>query len=173
MKYEELNQASHWYAIRTKPKQEDRASANLRAWQVQTFTPKLKERQTSGFGGQYVSKPLFSRYIFAHFDASRFLHQINYTRGVENVVSFGGRPTPVDDRIIDLIREQVGEDGFVRLDEELQFGERIRINCGPFKGLVGIFQENSNDTDRVRILIDAVKYQNRVVIDREIIERTC
>jgi len=142
------------------------------AWQVQTFTPKVKEKQTSGFASHYVSKPLFSRYIFAHFDANRLLHHINYTRGVENVVSFDGSPVPVDDTVIDMIRERVGEDGFVRLGEELKFGDRIRINSGPFESLVGIFHGHVNNSDRVRILLNAVKYKTQLLIDGDLIERT-
>lgn len=168
----ELHEASHWYVVRTKSKQEDRASANLIAWQVQTFTPKVKEKQATGFGSHYVSKPLFSRYIFAHFDADRLLHHINYTRGVENVLSFDGKPVPVEDGVIDLIKERVDEDGFVRLGEELKFGDRIRISSGPFKNLVGIFHGRVNNNDRVRILLNAVQYQTQLLIDRDLIERT-
>ena len=86
----EADDRACWYAVRTKSQEEDRADSNLRSWQVQTFAPKLKERRTSGYDHEYVSKPLFSRYIFARFDITRQLHDINYTRGVQNVVSFGG-----------------------------------------------------------------------------------
>ncbi len=34
-----------WYAIQTKPKQESRAECNLRAWNVETFVPKIRERR--------------------------------------------------------------------------------------------------------------------------------
>jgi hypothetical protein len=37
---------SCWYVIQTKPKQEDRADLNLRAWKIETFAPTLKERRT-------------------------------------------------------------------------------------------------------------------------------
>lgn len=118
-----------------------------------------------------MSKPLFTRYIFAHFDAGRLLHQVKYTRGVQNVVSFGGRPAPIDDKVINLIREQVDEDGFVRLGEEFKFGDKITITSGPLKNLVGIFQRDLKNTDRVRILLNTVIYQSHLVIDREMIER--
>jgi len=171
MTIEALHEAAHWYVIRTRSKQEDRADINLRTGQVQTFTPKLRKARTLGYGGRYVSKPLFTRYIFAHFDAGRLLHQVKYTRGVQNVVSFGGRPAPIDDKVINLIREQVDEDGFVRLGEEFKFGDKITITSGPLKNLVGIFQRDLKNTDRVRILLNTVIYQSHLVIDREMIER--
>jgi transcriptional antiterminator RfaH len=169
---EDANEKSYWYAVRTKSKQEDRASANLNAWQVQTFAPMLKERQSSVGSGHYVTKPLFSRYIFARFDASRFLHRIKYTRGVENVVSFGGYPVPIDDRVIDLIKQHLGEDGFIQLDSELKCGDSITVKSGAFKSFVGIFQGKVKNSNRVRILLDTMKYQTHLLIDREMIGRT-
>ena len=162
---------ARWYAVRTKSKEEDRADINLRSWQVQTFTPKLRDLRTSGFGRRYVTKPLFSRYIFAYFDASLLLHKINYTRGVENVVSFGGNPIPIDDQIINLIKDREDEDGFIRVGEELNYGDQVTIRFGPLKSLVGIFEKRINETDRVKILLNTVSYQSHLLIDREMIEK--
>ena len=160
-----------WYAVRTKPKEEDRADINLRSWQVQTFTPKLKELRASGYGTRYVSKPLFGRYIFAHFDATTQLHQINYTRGVENVVSFGGHPISINDEVIDLIREQVEDDGFVCMVDELKPGDQVRVNSGPLQSVIGVFERKLKDKDRVRILLNAMNYQSHLLIDREMVEK--
>ena len=166
-----LDDQAKWYAIRTRPREEDRAEINLRTWQVQTFAPKLRELRTSGYGGQYVCKPLFSSYIFAHFNAGKQLHDINYTRGVQNVVSFAGRPVAIDDNVIVLLRAKVDDDGFIRRDEELQPGDTVRINSGPFKSLVGIFKRRTKDKERVRILLDAMTCQSHLLIDRAIVEK--
>jgi len=171
MNSEPFDESSHWYAIRTRAKQENRADINLRAWQVQTFTPKLKEHCTSGYGSRYVSKPLFSRYIFAHFDASLLIHKINYTRGVQNVVSFGGSPIPIDDKVINLIRAQVDENGFIQLGDEFKLGDKVQVKFGPLKSLIGIFKQKIKDSERVRILLNTVNYQSHLLIDREMIEK--
>lgn len=162
---------TRWYAVRTKPRGEDRAAINLRTWRVQTFAPKLRELRTSGYGGNYVSKPLFSGYIFAHFSASKQLHDINYTRGVQNVVSFGGSPISIDANVINLLRARVAEDGFIHMDEALKLGDRVRINSGPFASLFGIFKRKTKDKDRVKILLDAMNYQSHLLIDRELVEK--
>lgn len=171
MSIADLNDREEWYAIRTKPKEEDRADINLRTWQVETFAPKLKELRTSGYGSEYVTKSLFSSYIFAHFNASKQLHNINYTRGVQNVVSFGGNPISIDKKIINLIRVQVDEDGFIRRDEEFELGDRVRINSGPFKSFSGIFKRKTKDRDRVRILLDTMNCQSHLLIDKEMVEK--
>lgn len=171
MSIDAIDDRARWYAIHTRPKEEDRAEMNLRAWQVQTFAPKLRALRASGYDGQSVSKPLFPNYIFARFNANKQLHNINYTRGVQNVVSFGGSPVSVDEDVISLLQAKVGKDGFICRDEELEPGERVRINSGPFKSFVGIFKRKTKDKDRIRILLDTISCQSHLLIDREIVEK--
>ncbi len=161
-------ESARWYAIRTKPKQEGRADTNLRAWHVETFTPKLK---MSFSADRQTIKPLFARYIFAYFDVGQLLHKVKYTRGVENVVSFGDGPIPIDNRVIDFIKERIDKDGFIQLGEELEYGDRVEIRFGPLKHLVGIFQKRIKATDRVEILLNAVSYQSRLLIGSEMVQK--
>ena len=162
---------TQWYAVRTKLNEEDRADNNLKAWQVETFTPKVKELRTSDFGGgRYVTKPLFSRYIFARFDVETQLHNINYTRGVQSVVSFGGSPISIDDKVIDRIKEQVDDDGFIRIDE-FKAGDPVRINSGPLQSIEGVFERKLKDKDRVKILLNTMSYGSHLLIDRAMVEK--
>lgn len=162
-----------WYVIYAKPQQEDRADSNLRAWHVETFAPKIKERQYNKYIGRvsHVTKPLFPRYIFARFRATEMWHKVSFTRGVHSVVSMGGRPNPVDDEIIEMIKAQKGADGFIRTDKVLRPGDKVRISEGPLRDLVGIFEAKFNDDERVSILLTAVNYQSRVVIEREAVRK--
>ena len=171
MSLQNINEPSRWYVIQTKPKQENRAASNLNAWRVETFVPKVrKSRKHSYEGGtSYSTKPLFPRYIFARFQVSSLLHKINFTRGVSRVVSFGGAPTQVDDEVIDLIQSQAGNDGLIRIGEELRYGDRVMIKEGPFSSLTGIFEREIKDSERVRILLTAVNYQSHIIVDRELL----
>lgn len=163
------DKALRWYAIYTHPKQENRAESNLEAWKVETFHPKIRTRRPNLYGGRPVheTKSLFPRYIFARFDAGLLLHKIWFTRGVRGVVSLGTDPAPVEDYIIDLIRSRVGADGFVRIGEEIKPGDKVVIREGPLRNLVGIFERELKDSERVQILLDAVSFQGRIVVDRE------
>jgi transcriptional antiterminator RfaH len=114
---------------------------------------------------------LFPGYIFARFDAGLMLHKICYTRGVQSVVSFNGEPLPVDDEIIALIQSQVGEDGFVRIGEDLRPGDEVMIRDGSLKGIQGIFHQSINDTGRVRILLTAINYQASLIIEKEVVRK--
>jgi transcriptional antiterminator RfaH len=169
----ERSGAARWYAIHTRPKQEGRADSNLRAWSVETFTPFIKERRCTPTGNvKYQLKPLFPQYIFARFDASSMLHKIYFTRGVHDVVRFGkDAPTPIDDEIIAIIHSQVGTSGFIELGEEFKAGDRIVIKDGPLKNFIGIFEREVKESDRVMILLNTLKYQAHLLLDRELVKK--
>ena len=172
MNTETLDEQAKWYAIRTKPREEDRAAMNLSSWSVQTFTPKFKEVRTSGSNRESVSKPLFANYLFAKFNANKELHKINFTRGVSTVISFGGSPVSIDDEIIDLLKARVAPDGFVHMDEDdLESGDKVRITSGPFESMVGVFKRKTKDKARVQILLDAMNCESHLLIDREMVEK--
>ena len=162
-----------WYAVYTKTGEEDRVERNLQAWRVETFTPKIGERRPAGYVGKppAVIKPLFPRYLFARFDLGESLHKICFTRGVHSVVSFGGRPSPVADEVIELIKSRRGEDDLVRVGEEFSAGDRVMINSGPLKNFVGIFEGATRDRERVSILLSALSYQSHVLIERNAVKK--
>lgn len=173
MSTENICDVLQWYVVQTGPKQEERAAQNLNAWSVETFSPKLKGRRRNPFTGTLinVAEPMFPRYIFARFDSSRLMHKVNNTRGVRYVVSFAGSPAQVDDSIIELIQAQIGDDGLVHLGSELKNGDEVKIKEGALKDFGGVFDHRINNTDRVEILLTAVSFQGRIVIDRAFIEK--
>jgi transcriptional antiterminator RfaH len=160
-----------WYAIHTKPQEETRAEMNLRAWEVETFAPRIRQLSRHPFAGQQtlVSKPLFSRYIFARFRVEELLHKIWFTRGVHSIVCCGGAPAPIDDEVIALIRSRIGNGGYVRMDDELKRGDSVIVESGPLKNLLGVFQKEMKQ--RVMILLSSVNYQGHLVIERQLVKK--
>jgi transcriptional antiterminator RfaH len=158
-----------WYAIHTHPKQESRAEMNLRAWNVETFFPKVKDCRFNGFTGDpsYFVKPLFPGYLFARFGLESSLHKVRFTRGVHSVVCIGSAPAPIDSRVIEIIAAQIDESGFVRIGAGLEPGAKVLIQTGPFKGLTGIFEREARATDRINILLDCVSFPARVELERK------
>ncbi len=162
-----------WYVIHTHPKQEDRAGSNLKVLGVPIFNPKTRERRYNQFANvpTYVTKPLFPRYIFAQFKINDLYHKVRFTRGVYSVVSFGEGPTPIDEEIITLIRSNIKEDGFVRIDEEIRPGDKVIVKDGPLKNFAGIFERAMKDSDRIRILLETVSYQAHIEIERDMVKK--
>lgn len=157
-----------WYAVYTHPKQEFRAESNLKAWGIETFNPRAKEKTRRFKKTARTAKQLFPRYLFARFPL-RDLHKITFTRGVQTVVSFGSKPVPVDDAVISLIKSRIGKDGFVRFNDELNTGDRVMIVAGPFESLEGIFERSLNCNERIELLLSTVALKGRLVIERDYI----
>lgn len=158
-----------WYVVQTKPKEEERADDNLKAWKVETLAPKIKARRVNEFTNRstFITRPLFPGYIFARFDASTSLHDINATRGIQRVVRFGDVLVPVDDQIIDMIRLRMAQDGFVYVETELVPGRKFTIQDGPLGGLVGVLEREMKDSERVMLLLNCVSYQGHFTVERK------
>jgi transcriptional antiterminator RfaH len=148
-----------WYAIRTKPRQEERAVENLRSWGIATLAARLK-----GNDGRRDSQ-LFPGYIFARFDGLKMLHNVYFTRGVAYVVSFGGAPAPISDDVIGEIYVRMDENGVINNKTCLNPGDEVVIQSGPLRNFVGVFERESG-AERVQILLHAVAYSVRVQVPR-------
>lgn len=164
---------SQWYLLYTNLKQEERANENLRSWGIETLHAKLRTRRYNEFTGAptYITEPLFNRYLFARFNVREQLPKIRFTRGVHHVVCFGDSPAPVDQQIIDLIRARIDENGFVKENHDLKPGDKVVIAAGPLRHLTGIFEREIKGSDRVTILLTAIEYQGRLVVDRNMVRR--
>ena len=162
-----------WYVVHTHPKQEDRTSSNLRTCGIETITPKLRVDKYNEFSGKvsHIPKPMFPSYIFSRFNYDQVFHRVKYTRGVHSLVSFNNRPALVDDEIVQLLQSQIAEDGFVKTLDKLEPGDEVIIKHGRFQNFCGVFEGGISDSDRVRILLNAVSYQAHVVVDRALVAR--
>lgn len=164
---------SRWYAIHTHLHQETRAEANLKAWHVETFYPKVKEERRNEFSGaiSYITKPFFQRYLFARFELDLLLHKVWFTRGVHSVVSFGGIPSPVEDAVIEFVQQRADNDGFVKLGDQLKPGDKVVMKGGMLNNLTGIFEREMNDSDRVMILLQTINYQGHIIVEKNSIRK--
>lgn len=173
MNKETATDVSRWYVVHTKPRQEERANNNLRAWGVETLNPKLRTRRYNEFTGapSTITQPLFPRYIFARFNADKQLAKIWFTRGVHDVVCFGGSPALVDEAIIAILRSRMGEDGFVKSTDDLKRGDKVMIKAGPLRNFMGIFEHELKAGERILVLLTSINYQGRLVVGRDLVER--
>jgi transcriptional antiterminator RfaH len=174
MENRERGSKRHWYAIYTHLKQENRAIKNLNLYgDVDVLYPQYKERYCNQFTGKpsYSAKSLFPRYIFARFDLERLYQKVIFTRGVSCVLCSNGRPTPVDDQVIDLLCKRLNEDGFIETDETLKPGDKVKIEAGPFKDFIGVFERGRSGDDRISILLQTIEYTAHALISRELVTK--
>lgn len=159
----------NWHAVSTKPRQEDLVELNLQRLGVETFCPQLKQNKVIRRKRQTVIGPLFPGYLFARFNLDTHYRAVNYARGVRRLVAFGPTPVVVDDEIIEAIRSRLS-DGCVTVPLcSFTPGQTVRIQEGPFEGFEAVFEREMSDQQRVVLLLRALSYQARVVVDRECI----
>lgn len=159
--------STNWYAIHTHPCREAVAAMNLERLGLEVFLPKMKQTKSVWGVAKTIIKPLFSGYLFARFSPATYLHLIQYARGVRRVVGNGERPLPVDDEIIMAVRSEMDEDGYVRITARpLRRGDRVMVQDGPLQGLIGTLDQEMDDRQRVIILLEAIEYQARILIEK-------
>ncbi|MBD3557346.1 hypothetical protein H6S82_00485 [Planktothrix sp. FACHB-1355] len=163
-----------WYVIQTKPKQEERAYYNLSVSGIETFVPKIINSIKNKFSGRtkHQLNPLFPQYIFAKFKAKEKLQQVRFTRGVHKIVSYGDTPCPIDEEIINMIKDRSSEDDLIDLENEFKAGDRVIITRPHLQNLVGIFKKKLNHNQRVSILLSSINYQVHVSVDRKYVMKS-
>lgn len=155
-----------WYAIRTKPCQEERAAENLEYYGIEILAPRLATKK-----GESRWKPFFPGYIFARFDIASKLQKVSFTRGVAHVVSFGGTPAVIQDEIIVSIRQRSDARGVIHPPSALKYGDVLVIHTGPFRSFSGMFEEEMPASERIRILLTTVAYSAHIEVSKYDVSR--
>lgn len=150
----------------TKPKNEERASKNLESGGFSVFAPKLRVKKIRDDRIFYQVEEMFPGYIFVRFNPQRDLKTIRYTRGVKDVVRFGERIVPVGDDVIEYLKVK-SEENLLRKEETISQGSKVLILDGPFKGLKAIFEKELKPKERVAILLEGLRYNARLIVDRD------
>lgn len=161
----------HWFAVQAKPASEALAESTLRSLDVETLYPQVqKALRRRGRKSRTVKRPFFPGYLFARFAPEHSLRAVAYSRGVTRVVGTRERPLPVEETIINGIKERMDECGCVVLKQhDLNAGDAVDILDGPFCGWSGVFERGLSDGQRVVILLQALE-QCRLVVDRDWVE---
>ena len=153
----------NWYAIHSKPRQEERALENLQRQGFEAWLPLLTVEKVLRSNLVQVVEPMFSRYLFIRLDTEQTnWSPIRSTLGVSKLVSFGNRPAVVADELIEAL-QQLPEQAPQRL---IQPGHQVKIVSGPLRGLEGIYQQADGEL-RAMVLIELLNKQHRIVTDMQ------
>lgn len=152
-----------WLVAKTEPKKERWVAENIARQGYSYYLPQYKD-------GKHV-KFLFPSYIFCHTNGPWTF--LSGTYGVLYVLTFGNKPGIVQDEVIQAIKDQEDEFGYVTIPEDipppLQRGQRVLLRSGPFSGYIGIY-EGQSSRDRERILLDLLGGKKVVHVKRDQIE---
>jgi len=160
-----------WYVIQTKQKKEEAAAYHLMDNAIEVFLPKMETYSFVYGKSRKVIKSLFPNYLFARFDPFESFRLVNWARGVTRVLGYEVTPSPIDDEVIEIIKRRVDEKCVVQKALHFNAKDPIRINSGPFKDLMGIFERWVSEEGRVRVLVDLLSYSPNVELHYSQIEK--
>ena len=161
----------NWYVIQTKPKKEEEATSYLSTKGVEVFSPLMETFTTRNARITKELKPLFAGYIFGKFDLEQNYPLVRWGKGVKCVLGFGGYPVPISEEVVQIIKERTDPQGIVRVRQNFNPNDVVRIKTGPLKDLLGIFERWVSDNERVKILLNLIGYQPAVEVHHSMIEK--
>jgi transcriptional antiterminator RfaH len=144
-----------WLVVHTKPRQEAIAADNLRRQGFEVFLPELRQRKRQQGKWQWLTGPLFPRYLFLRVAlGEQDVTKVRSTLGVAYLIRFGTELAQVDEGVIGFLSaQQESITGPVEIDEsDYRPGDNVAILEGPFAGLSGVYQMKK-DADRVGLLL--------------------
>lgn len=160
-----------WYVVNTKPQKELFAEKELRRKNICVFLPLIEDH--SWKRGKVVTRfiPLFPGYLFVQTSSLECdYYTVKWTPGVKRFLGNGEFPMPIHNDIVDFLRDRASADGVIQ-EPRFQKGDSVRIKCGPFKDIIGIIENDTKPTGRVRVLMNLVNYHASIEIHDGLLER--
>ena len=125
-----------WFALQVNSRKENWIFAHLVGQGYECFSPKYKSVRQWSDRRKEIESPLFPGYLFCRFNPLERL-PILKTPGVMEIVGCNRKPIPIDEQEIQAIQRMM-ESSLARQPwPYLEVGERVRIQSGALRGLVG------------------------------------
>jgi len=157
-----------WIVVRSKPRSEKIAYAQLEEKGIEAYLPLLKERRKWSDRKKWVEFPLFSSYLFARIEIKKSIF-ILQTHGVSSLVKFGEEIAVVQDEVINAIKLAIVGGYQLTPTEYFIAGNEVEVIEGPMRGVKGIVVQLKGK-DRLVIKIDAIQQALSIDIDSRFIK---
>jgi transcription elongation factor/antiterminator RfaH len=160
---------TRWYVVHTQPRREFCAKAQLEGQAFRVFLPKRRRTIRHARKIVNVEAAFFPRYLFVELDLTRQpWRRVNGTFGVASLVMLGDLPHPMPRGIVEMMVTSVDRDGFLRFEQNLMVGAKVRLAAGPFAERLAIL-DRLDDSGRVRVLLEILGRPVPVEIGREFV----
>jgi len=133
----------HWLAAYTKARHETLVARQLTSKLVSYLLPTYLRSARWSDRVKRTMAPLFPGYVFVHVSDEERLRVLQ-TAGVVNIVSAAGRPSPLSEAEVAMLRECVARPHQFEPHPFLRAGQRVRVKHGPFEGWEGILVYKKN-----------------------------
>jgi transcriptional antiterminator RfaH len=162
------NTEPFWYVVRTKPKHEHIAAANLgHQLGLEVFLPRLRVEKLTRRGVVKMVDPLFPCYVFVHCVMADRVADLQHISGVSKIVRFGDKIPQVPDEAIKELQFHFGADDTLVVENHLTPGDEVTLAEGAFAGLDALVLKNLPARKRVQILLEVLGRPTLVEVRRE------
>ncbi len=144
-----------WYCVRTKPKKERMAAANIASLHgLDVFCPQIRFRRKTARGPVWFQEAMFPGYMFVRFDMVEMKRAVSYSPGVLNIPVFNDRIVSIPDSVIESIRKNLDEESVVDAGLPLEVGEETTILEGSMRGIKVKVIKVMSAENRVSVLLE-------------------
>ena len=147
----------YWYAVFTKSRCEKVVQKMLVAKKVETFLPINQYTRKYARRIKQVEKPLINGYVFVRITKSDYVKVLE-TEHVVSFLKFGKDIISIPEAEINILRQIVGEDVEITLEEKsLKVGDIVEIIKGNLHGMKGILQ-SIDGKNRININLETLGF---------------
>ena len=152
-----------WFALAVKSLHEHAVAECLEFKSFEVYLPIKRDVRRWSDRLKTIERPLFPGYVFCRLDCARRIEALR-TPGVRSIVGFGGEVTPISEVEIERVRTLLASGHAVEPWPFINAGQRVRVHCGPFRGIEGILV-SVRDSCRVVINLELLQRSVAVQID--------
>jgi transcriptional antiterminator RfaH len=162
-----LTPVAYWTAAQLEPNRERIALHLLARENFRVYAPRLRVCRVVRGRREDREAPLFPGYCFVWIELQ--WHRARWCPGIRRLVMDGLQPARVPDAVIEEIRGRE-RNGTVEIPKRrLQYGDRVKILAGPFRGHLAMYAGMSG-SERVAVLLQILGSQQRATLAQRDVE---
>ena len=169
-----------WFVIHTYSGYEERVEKNLEqrrkfmdieAELSQIVIPTTEEIEVRGGQRRTVTKKILPGYVLVQMRMSdRSGDVVRNTPGVTGLVSSGNKPVPLQEDEVDQIMKQMTAEA-PKVKVGFRRGQSVRVVDGPFIDFVGVVDDISSSTGKIKVLLSIFGRETPVELDSLQVEK--
>lgn len=156
-----MPEALNWYLVQCKPRECERALANLEQQDFTAFLPMGDVQRRKARQVFWRHEPLFPYYMFVQLSLHSAWSKLRSTRGVAKVVRFRELPAPVDEGIVNALQLKCAGELTTPKQALFKSGQSVMIEEGCFRELEAIVKCTISD-QRVVLLLNFLNKQQKI-----------
>ncbi len=142
---ESIKEDRNWFALYVNVRHEKRVMDKLLEKGIEAYVPIVKQMRQWSDRKKMVEMPLFTGYVFVKLLNSE-MDKPRWVEGVINFLKFENRPALIRNEEIEGLKFFVKKGySIVSENNQIEAGQKVKINLAQFKGLIGRVDEITNN----------------------------